>query len=238
MAGHTVYVLKQDVSHLEYLVPHYKLETELEQFVKDWATIGPTDKAHVVTYIVRVGLVNFVRTAGRRLDAFSYAFTPSEPDELVATHSLDEQSRMLGAQATANLAGRQATGGATVSQHLGAEQSRNASRKLIVAFGEQFNSAIATFGWVIQPQEPIEGTDDYRQRASQTSLAALISLPAWSMRVKSDAPGRRSPVSLKRRLDRIRSTRLNSLSTSRQSMQVCLRRTTAARSSMNGRPDL
>ncbi len=179
VADHRVYVLKADVAHLEYLVPKFKLEAVLEPFVKEWPPIDPAGKAHVGTQIVRAGLVNFVRAAGRRLDAFSYAFSPSEPDELVATRSLDEQSRTLAAQATAALAGLQGTGGAKVGQQSGVEQSRNASRKLVIAFGEQFNPKIATFGWVIQPQEPIDGNDDYRQRASQTSLAALISLPAW-----------------------------------------------------------
>ena len=55
----------------------------------------------------------------------------------------------------------------------------------MVGFGEQPNPAITTFGWVIPPQEPVDNSE-YRQRSSQMSLTALVSLPAWweEVRVK------------------------------------------------------
>ena len=181
VARHDVYVLGADISHIEFLIqnPDYDLQTDVRRLTADWPVVSPGDRAHVVTEIVQAGLINFIRAAGRRMDAFSYAFTPSEPDEIAATRSLDERNMMLAAQGGGAAPGVGGSGAVKMANERGLEVSRNAVRKLVIPFGEQSSSAIATFGWVIQPQESIEGTDAYRQRASQTSLTALISLPAW-----------------------------------------------------------
>jgi hypothetical protein len=139
---------------------------------------------HAVTNYVQTGLTNFIRAAGRRLDAFSYAFTPSEPDEIIATNRLSEHSRSLALQAEAGVPNTQAGGGLTVGQNAQAAEKGNEVRKQVISFGEQFNSASPTFGWVIQPQQLGMDGIDYIQRASQTSLAALISLPAWREEIR------------------------------------------------------
>jgi hypothetical protein len=182
VAGHTVYVLRGDVGHIAFLIPGYDVDADIKTLVKDWPITGPTDRANVVTHIVDAGLINFIRAAGRRLDAFSYAFTPSEPDEIAATQSIDEQTRTLAGQ----LAGTTGSGGVKVTDHAASDVTGNETRKMVVPFGDQSSATVATFGWVIEPQDRIGGTDTFRQRASQTSLTALISLPAWweEMRIR------------------------------------------------------
>ncbi|MBS0559402.1 MAG: hypothetical protein JSR21_05045 [Proteobacteria bacterium] len=178
---HEVFVLNTDIGHIRFLIqnPEYDLQTDIGALTADWPVAAPGERAHVVTKIVQAGLINFIRAAGRRMDAFSYAFAPSEPDVIAATRSLDERNLMLAAQGGAAAAGVAGSGGVKLANELGIEISRNAVRKMVIPFGEQSSSAIATFGWVIQPQDPIDGTDAFRQRASQTALTALISLPAW-----------------------------------------------------------
>ncbi len=60
-----------------------------------------------------------------------------------------------------------------------ADSSRVSDRKMVVGFEEQPETSTAEFGWAIHPQEPIGTTGQYRQLPSQTSLTALVSLPAW-----------------------------------------------------------
>jgi hypothetical protein len=71
------------------------------------------------------------------------------------------------------------SGGAKLSRADQIQRARNAERETVISFGDQVNSASPDFGWIIQPDEPLDEAGSYRQRPSQTSLAALISLPAW-----------------------------------------------------------
>jgi hypothetical protein len=68
------------------------------------------------------------------------------------------------------------------------EMGGSDSRKMVVSFGEQSNSARPVFGWEIPPGVRLNDEEAYVQRASQTSLAALVSLPAWweDVRVRID----------------------------------------------------
>jgi len=186
----TVYVYKQNLAAIRKVLPNYDPRPDIDEVVT--AKWGPAPQgafipvpAHVETIFVEVGLVNFIRMAGRQLDVFSYAFTPSEPDELNAIEARTEQSRMLAAQATGKVLNTDAAGSINLQLAEIEARRRNALRKLVVSFGDQPNSVTARFGWVIQPQDPLEG-NRYRHRASQTSLTAIVSLPAWweEIRVK------------------------------------------------------
>ena len=186
--GRPVFVLQRQLDAIGLLLHDYDPQRDIDVLVeRKWG--GPTGKApvpaHVDTLFVETGLISFIRMAGRQVDVFSYAFTPSEPDELNAIQSRDEQSRLLAAAATGTALKAQAAGSMKLDEEQLELRRRNALRKLVVSFSEPPNSVTAKFGWVIQPQEPIEG-NRYRHRASQTSLTALVSLPAWweEIRVK------------------------------------------------------
>ncbi len=132
----------------------------------------------VVDQVVDVGLIKFIRLAGRRLDAFSYAFSPSEADEREMRQLLNDQRRTLGLQAMEAAAGHDL--GTTLRDSLVTRFARTdiGVRTPVIGYGTQSNSAIPSFGWLIQPQDT-RPDGSRRQRAAQMSLTVLVSLPAW-----------------------------------------------------------
>lgn len=184
--GITVYFLKKNLEDIWLLAPDYDPKPDIDGIAELWtnAAVPPGSKqAHVDTKTIEVGLINFIRTAGRRLDAFSYALVPSEPDELTQIQAQVDRNRSISVGATGPVS--LATIGASTSlgSQTGSNRTGIVTRKQVVGFGDQLNSAIATFGWVINPQDRVSDTE-YRQRSSQTSLTALISLPAWLEEVR------------------------------------------------------
>jgi len=203
ISGHKIYYLQSDLDEVKRLLPSYDIKAldKDEDFKKNvvdpWRKKDQTSQSvseapntaqdgvssqtaqqdpHMYEINVEVGLINFIRLAGRRLHAFSYAFTPSEPDEISASQALNQSSAALWLQA----AGTQGSGRGSASLGSKGEKDWNDVRKLVIGFGKQVNSATPTFGWMIQPQEQVAvGSQHYRHRASQLSLTALISLPAW-----------------------------------------------------------
>jgi hypothetical protein len=176
---------KSDLDDIKRLLPSYDIKDLIKHLDNDedfrhevdkWKQEDPVPEIakggnpHYYEIKVEVGLINFIRLVGRRLDAFSYAFTPSEPDEISATQALDASRLRL-------QAGGAISGNASLGSK--AEEDWNDVRKLVIGFGKQANSTIPTFGWMIRPQEHVGSGQNYRQRASQLSLTALISLPAW-----------------------------------------------------------
>jgi hypothetical protein len=174
VSGNMIYVRGDQIDALQNVVHDYDWGREIHQAYPD----GKVPQ-HAGTIEVSVGLINFVRSVGRRLDAFSYAFTPSEPTEFTATKTSSARSRGLSFNANVGALEKTVGGETTVSHEEQTDRAGNAPRDIVISFGDQKNSASPTFGWFIEPQEPIDDTGAYRQRTSQTSLAALISLPAW-----------------------------------------------------------
>jgi hypothetical protein len=179
ISARNIYYAQSDLVDIKEYLPSYDIRKGLNNdkgFKGEVDKWGNEDRTHKSEIKVGVGLTNFIRLAGRRLDAFSYAFTPSEPDEISATQALEKSSAALRLQA----AGAQAGGSGNASLGKEAEKDWNAVRKLVIGFGEQAHPTIPKFGWMIQPQEQVDvGSQHYRHRASQLSLTALISLPAW-----------------------------------------------------------
>ena len=176
-----VWAFQDQLKDIDDLVPEYSFRTDIEAaaatIAHDAVTLGSSAK-RVSVETVDAGLINFVRRAGRRLDAFSYAFTPSEPDELIASRTREERGKTLVARAAGTIVRAEAGAGVQVDEQTGSDASATATRKAVMGYGRQTTSAVPIFGWLIQPQERLED-DNYRQRPSQTSLTALISLPAW-----------------------------------------------------------
>jgi hypothetical protein len=178
----TIYALSNEISILQSIVPGYN-------WVDDVKKRYPTGEIphNLQTISVDVGLINFIRAAGHRLDAFSYAFTPTEPTEFTATRSSLARSQGFAVNATVGATESQSGGGgAKVGHQEQVESGKNVAREPIISFGDQENSASPTFGWYVQPDAQIDETGAFRQRPSQISLAALVSLPAWweEMRLK------------------------------------------------------
>jgi hypothetical protein len=77
---HEIFVSQGDIDNIRQYLPEF----DREKYIRQTFPNGLTNQ--VAYSEVQIGLINFIRTAGRRLDAFSYAFPASEPDENVATH--------------------------------------------------------------------------------------------------------------------------------------------------------
>ena len=175
----SAFILQSDIDAIRLDLPKYDPQRDIDDLVNSkWDKSPDLTKHQVDTEFIEAGLINFIRMAGRQIDVFSYAATPSEPDELNAILARDVNDRMLATEASAPALGNQVAATLKYEQQRAQLTQRNATRKLVVSFGEQPNSVTANFGWVIQPQDPIDDTR-YRQRASQTALTALVSLPAW-----------------------------------------------------------
>lgn len=175
-AGRPVWVLPKQVNAIANALPGYDDGPDLEG-VATLAGRQPPPEGYVVVR-VEAGLLNFIRQVGRRLDAFSYAFTPSEPDQLVATRTVDDRHKSLAARAAGAMLGGNGDAGMQAEQGASDDAAGLATRKLVVGYGQQHTSAIPRFGWLLQPQ--VRSPDGgYVQQAWQTSLTALISLPAW-----------------------------------------------------------
>ena len=118
----TVYYAQKDLDGIAaLLLSGYDPTADLESIVAQWKHSGSdappeTRKAHVTTKSVDVGLINFIRTAGRRLDVFSYALAPSEPDELTAIQAQEERNRSIVAQAFAPVSGTNIGAGGTLAE--------------------------------------------------------------------------------------------------------------------------
>jgi hypothetical protein len=122
------YYAQSDLDDIKRRLPSYDIGKALnndEDLKGEIATWRKEDQPHKYTINVEVGLTNFIRLAGRRLDAFSYAFTPSEPDEISATQALEKSSAALRLQA----AGAQAGGSGNASLGNEAEKDWNVVRK-------------------------------------------------------------------------------------------------------------
>jgi hypothetical protein len=169
-----VFALGPQIENIRRYLPEFDWRKEIERL---YETRDLPRDAEPNT--IKIGLINFIRKVGLRLDAFSYAFTPSEPEDFIATKSSDDQNAGLSVQAGVGSAGGQGGGGVNASRAKQTNRSRNAERERVVSFGAEKNAATPTFGWIIQPEEPADDDSSYHQRALQTRLAALVSLPAW-----------------------------------------------------------
>ena len=179
--GTTLRYSKKDVADIAILLSGYDPKTDLESLAVE---LQANSGNHVAVRQIEVGLMNFIRTVGRQLDAFSYTLAPSESAEITALQAQEQRNRSLGVVASAPISAIPIGVGAKLAEQTASSASTIGRRLPIVGFGEQHNSAVATFGWVIHPQDLVGG--EYLQRSSQSSLTALVSLPAWweEVRVK------------------------------------------------------
>ena len=121
-----------------------------------------------------LGLLNFVRKASNKVQAFTYAVTPKESADNVSTQ-LSSDARV---DAGALLAPANAP-----SLNMSRESSARAltRRNSVVGFGSVSSSDSAGFGWTIGARVPqLDGPRlSYVHGAGQYSLSALVSIPSW-----------------------------------------------------------
>jgi hypothetical protein len=132
-----VFLLKSQTDYLKLRVPDFDLNNALRQYFKEHPPIAGNGARRVDAIDVSVGLLNFVRAAIEQVDAFSYAFAPSEPDQITASHLIDARFRSVAAQAPANIAGSQMSIGGGVKQDDRADINTNEHRQMVVPFGDQ-----------------------------------------------------------------------------------------------------
>jgi hypothetical protein len=154
-------------------------------------------------FTVSVGFLNFQRAlknADKKKFVFTYAITPRESSQNLASSSRLAAAEQFGADAAGGLVGAAIDIGAERSS-LFSEYARIIERRPNVvgiathanhvahgqtnseSGGEEKNKAnyLAEFGWLIGPKLVVgsNGLITYRHLPSQNSLAALVSAPSW-----------------------------------------------------------
>ena len=185
---------KTELDAIRSLVSDYDFRSDVKKILDTWSQRlddGGKPKANYAYMSVPVGLINFVRKVGMRVDVFSYALPPSEPEDVSLDRIRIQREAGVETSASGTVAGRGASGRTEAGRTTSDESLRNMRQTYVVGFGNQSDSAETTFGWTILPNE--KKTDGhYYQRASETTdgLGLTTGMVERSPRAHREALGR------------------------------------------------
>ncbi|MGG5823338.1 hypothetical protein [Falsiroseomonas sp. HW251] len=197
--GRRVFVAKVRRQAIAAGLPEFDLVKHLDRLAARLGT-GADCSAQLVPVILPTGLAEFVSAVSRYPDVYSYAITPTEPDELMANRIRSDMVRDFGIQAL--LGGQGGAGqGRVQAQQAMAELTRfDTANRAVFGFSLRENANTTSFGWRVQPSDR-QGTGPVLQ-PRQLPMTALVSLPAWwdvldieVSRSWVDRQGRERPVS-------------------------------------------
>jgi hypothetical protein len=153
------------------------------------ASANPCD-FQVVAIDVPVGLFNFAMRLGKAKDVYTYAISPTEPDELVANRIRSDWVRDFGLQATLSSLKIGTLAGQVGAQEEMAKLLRyDTMQRSVFGYGERIplpgGGHQALFGWQLLPRDQPNAGDPGRSYLApkQIPMTALVSLPAWWPRI-------------------------------------------------------
>lgn len=133
------------------------------------------------TVDIPVGLLQFMEASARQFQVFGYAISPRGYNlRYKRTSNKGGATRIFSAsEVHGSLVGW--LGRADLDQVSSVDMSAIGTQSIIVGWGQQTADDVASFGWFINPQEleNAGSAERFRHRASQYSVSALVSLPAW-----------------------------------------------------------
>jgi hypothetical protein len=191
----TLFVSPPVSKRLKEEAPNLKLEillryasTQLAERTKQQALLSRVQRVNpcdfqIVPIDVPVGLFNFAVRLSEAREIYTYAISPTEPDELIANRMRADMMREFGMQAAMkNLAQSGVDAGARLKAE--EEMSKFARfdtvQRSVFGYGEKGEQA--RVGWQILPRDQLPaggGSDRLYLAPRQIPMTALLSLPAW-----------------------------------------------------------